>query len=319
VASDHDLKLAMAHCEPYGRLGSCYSVNRWFVLLLLSVLVVAAACSGEEEGANQGQATGTAEAQTEPAPIAGQGYRLTWSDQFDTLDNSKWEQCWYEPDPGPHNIFVSNGLLHLRMRRVDGYMKASVCSIDLSDNVPYNVFRQGYLEARSRVPVGKGAWSAFWLSSEYHARNWEWPHTCPPYWAEIDIYEMLSNEPHTQYTTLHRNTNGRCGVPDETRPPPATRWMRCDTDRTPCSLQTEFHVYAVKWTPDRVTWFRDGQVVQSTRYHSTIADVSSFDSTDQPSFIVLYTWPCGSGDNCPDSTSPDVLDHQFDWVRVWTR
>jgi hypothetical protein len=146
----------------------------------VSVLVVAAPRSGEEEGANQGQATGTAEAQTEPAPIADQGYRLTWSDQFNTLDNSKWEQCWYEPDPGPHNIFVSNGLLHLRMRRVDGYMKASVCSIDLINNVPHNVFRQGYLEARSRVPVGKGAWSAFWLSSEYHARNWEWPHTARP-------------------------------------------------------------------------------------------------------------------------------------------
>jgi hypothetical protein len=124
------------------------------------------------------------------------------------------------------------------MRRVDGYMKASVCSIDLSNNVPYNVFRHGYLEARSRVPVGKGAWSAFWLGSEYHARNWEWPHTCPPYRAEIDIHEMLSNEPHTQYTTLHRNVNGRRGVPDETRP--ATPWMRCDTDTTPCSLRPSF-------------------------------------------------------------------------------
>jgi beta-glucanase (GH16 family) len=128
---------------------------------------------------------------------------------------------------------------------------------------------------------------------------------------------MLSNEPHTQYTTLHRNVNGRCGVPDETRPGDALDALRHRHDAL--QSQTEFHVYAVKWTPDRVPWFRDGKVVQSTRYHSTIADVSSFDSTDQPSFIVLNTWPCGSGDNCPDSTSPDVLDHQFDWVRVGTR
>ena len=321
MAGDQDLKARVAHCEPCGSLGPCPSVNRWFVLLLLSVLLVTPACREEEEGEESAQTTGTAEAQTavtaEPAPIAGQGYNLTWSDDFNTLDNSKWEQCWYEPNPGPHNIFVSNGILHLRMRRVDGYMKASVCSIDVGDNVPYNVFRQGYFEARSRVPVGKGAWTAFWLSSEYHARNFERPHTCPPYWGEIDIYEMLSTEPHTQYTTVHRNVNSRCGVPDETRP--AKRWMRCDTDTTPCNLQADFHVYALKWTRDRVTWYRDGEVVKSTRYHSTVADLPSFDSTDQPNYIVLNTWPCGWPNNCPDSTSPDVLDHQVDWVRVWTR
>jgi beta-glucanase (GH16 family) len=253
-----------------------------------------------------------------PPPIARQGYRLTWDDDFNTLDTSKWEQCWYEHDPGPYNIFVLNGMLHLQMRRAEGYLKANLCSIDLSDNRPFNVFRHGYFEARSRVPVGKGAWSAFWLSSEYHARNWQPPHGCPPYWSEIDIYEMIGTQPHTHYTTLHRNTNGRCGIADETRP--AQQWMRCDTDTTPCDLRADFHVYAVQWTPDRVRWYRDGQVVQSTRYHFTLADVPAFDSTDQAMYISLGTSPCEfASSTCPDSTSPDVIDHEVDWVRVWTR
>jgi hypothetical protein len=166
------------------------------------------------------------------------------------------------------------------MRRVDGYMKASVCSIDLSNNVPYNVFRHGYLEARSRVPVGKGAWSAFWLGSEYHARNWEWPHLPALSGRDRHPRDAQQRAAHAIHDAAPQ-CERQVWSPRRDASGDALDALRHRHDAL--QSQTEFHVYAVKWTPDRVPWFREGKVVQSTRYHSTIADVSSFDSTDQPS------------------------------------
>jgi hypothetical protein len=197
------------------------------------------------------------------------------------------------------------------MRRVDGYMKASVCSIDLSNNVPYNVFRHGYLEARSRVPVGKGAWSAFWLGSEYHARNWEWPHLPALSGRDRHPRDAQQRAAHAIHDAAPQ-CERQVWSPRRDASGDALDALRHRHDAL--QSQTEFHVYAVKWTPDRVPWFREGK---SCRARATTPPSPTCRRSTRPisrAFIVLNTWPCGSGANCPDSTSPDVLDHQFDWV-----
>jgi beta-glucanase (GH16 family) len=255
----------------------------------------------------------------EPAPIAGQGYRLVFDDEFEgsALDQTKWKPAWYLADPGAQNYSVSNGILHLTSRRSEGYRSVELNSVHLPSGTPMHAWTYGYFEARAKWPVGKGNWSAFWLNDLGHQINWQPPYDCPNLWSELDIYENIWESPQTQWTTLHRNTNGRCGVPDETRP--ATTWMRCDTATVPCDLTDGFHTYAALWEPGRVRWYRDGQLIQSTRYHFTVADVPTFDSANQPMFLNLWLHSCDWSSRCTDSTTPDVLDHQFDYVRVWQK
>jgi beta-glucanase (GH16 family) len=255
----------------------------------------------------------------EPVPIAGQGYREVWDDEFDgtALDLTKWKPAWYLRDPGSRNYAVSNGILHLTSRRSEGYRNVELNSVDLASGTPMHYWKGGYFEARAKWPQGRGNWSAFWLNSLAHQIDYQPPYACPLLWSEIDIYENIWVNPQTQWTSLHRNVNGRCGVPDKTRP--ATTWMRCDTDATSCDLTVGFHTYGVLWEPDRVRWYRDGQLVHSTRYHFTVADVSAFHSTWQDMFLSLWLHSCDWSNRCTDATTPDVIDHQFDWVRVWQK
>jgi beta-glucanase (GH16 family) len=255
----------------------------------------------------------------EPAPIAGQGYTKVFGDEFDgtSLDLTKWKPAWYFADPGPQNYQVANGLLSLTSRRSEGYRKVELNSVHLDSGTPMRSWTYGYFEARAKWPRGRGNWSAFWLNNLEHQVKYQAPFACPKLWSEINIYENIWESPHTQWTTLHRNTNNRCGVPDETRP--AITWMRCDTDATPCDLTADFHTYAVLWEPTRIRWYRDGALIQSRRFHSTVADVLPFDSTDQPMFLNLWLHACDWSGRCPDASTPDVMTHQFDWVRVWQK
>jgi hypothetical protein len=47
--------------------------------------------------------------------------------------------------------------------------------------------------------------------------------------------------------------------------------------------------------------------------------VLPFDSTDQPMFLNLWLHACDWSGRCPDASTPDVMTHQFDWVRVWQK
>lgn len=256
---------------------------------------------------------------SEPAPIAGQGYTKVFGDEFDgtSLDQTKWKPVWHEADPGSQNYQVANGLLSLTSRRSEGYRNVELASVHLSSGTPMRSWTYGYFEAKAKWPRGRGNWSSFWLNNLEHQVKWQSPFACPNLWSEIDIYENIWESPHTQWTTLHRNTNGRCGIPDSTRP--ATTWMRCDTDTTPCDLTADFHTYGVLWEPDRVRWYRDGVLVQSKRFHSTVADVATFDSTNQPMYLLLKLYACDWSGRCPDSTTPDVMTEQFDSVNVWQK
>jgi beta-glucanase (GH16 family) len=270
-----------------------------------------------------------------PGPIAGRGYHLVFEDDFTgtSFDPTKWSRPWFDRSNfgGPENYTVSNGLLHLTSRRSEGYKKAELTTVDLSgDGTPMRSWTYGYFEARSKWAVGHGNWSGFWLNNLEHQiyyQRSEWPcwRTPPLLWSEIDIYETNWQHPETQWTTVHRNVNRRCNIQDERRPGDGHRWMVCeDDDGSLCNLTADFHVYGMLWTPDRVKWYRDGELICSERYNDTpknCADVATFDSTNQPMYLNLWLHPCDWAETpiCPDASTPDVMDHQFDWVRVWQK
>jgi hypothetical protein len=240
---------------------------------------------------------------TEPAPIAGLGYHQVFRDDFNTLDRSVWDDhIWYDDAPDPNwsgfQAVDSNGILHLRSSR---FMTYSGCSANcypintITTQSSGKTFQYGYFEVRMKWPKGDGAWPGFWLYSYKHATD---SSQCTTQAGEIDVMEGQGSEPNNWYGTVHSNTNG-CSPSDNQN---GNNFQETNTD-----LTAGFHTYAVKWTPSSVTWYLDGVQTHTAPTYAT---------DNQPMFLLLQEWT-GGWTKDPDSTTPDVLDNQIDYVTAW--
>jgi chitodextrinase len=239
---------------------------------------------------------------SEPGPIAGQGYTKVFADEFQTFDTTVWtNKIWYDVNPPADAIYAQDGVLHLVSRRSQGYPDISVTTLDPGDMKPNRTFRYGYFESRFRWPKGAGEWSAFWLLSSRHAMG----EHCPPNGVlsgEIDVFEGLGHKPDVFNGAIHRNSGGLCGVSNLMN---SNNWQPQGFD-----LTADFHVYSALWTPTEVRWYLDGRETHRT---------STFDSTNQDMFIIFDQWDCSWDGRCPDSTTPDEMHTEVDWVRVWQK
>jgi Ca2+-binding RTX toxin-like protein len=89
----------------------------------------------------------------------------------------------------------------------------------------------GYFEIRAALPAGQGFWPAFWLLPTDNS----WP-------PELDVFEMLGNDPNVVYLTTHGHDGGKNTMGQD----------RAVLDTT------KFHTYGVDWNGDRVVYFIDG-------------------------------------------------------------
>jgi len=135
---------------------------------------------------------------------------LVWADEFDgnALDATKWEPMigdgcslgicgWgnneleYYTDR-EDNLKVENGLLKIIARQEDyqgkQYTSARIRTLGLFD-ADLGAGQNLRLEARLKVPPGKGLWPAFWMLPSQQALN-TWPR-----YGEIDIMEWIGREP----------------------------------------------------------------------------------------------------------------------------
>jgi hypothetical protein len=247
---------------------------------------------------------------TEPAPIAGQGYHEVFRDDFNgsALNAADWNDHTFWLTPIPGSVAVHDGMVSLYNRRSDGFPD----SVDVttgpewggggSGNPAKHDWTYGYFEARMKYTDAKGAWPAFWFISTGQA---QWDGNCPRAEMnyELDAFEGQGDEPTTYYGTQHRNTNDYCGTSDSTAQPPV--WPQL-----PTRIAGDWHTFGVKWTPDTVSYFLDGQQVGSTQ--------PTLDSGHQPEFMSLTMQACGwdSTNGC-DSTTPDTLELDTDYVTVW--
>lgn len=252
----------------------------------------------------------------EPGPIAGQGYRSVFADEFDVLNRGVWcNRQWWEKAPPAGTQYVAAGILRVVTRRADGYQNSTLSSEPCGQANPKS-FKQGYFEARMRWTAGNGSSPAFWLFSTRHATNPDFANP-PPYdpnpicaqqglpraeclSSELDVFEGQGHQTSTYIGTLHRNTGGFYGQGN-------VFCQGVPTQNIGVNMTTAFHTYAVRWTMDDVRWYLDGTLLGSC---------PTYDSTNQPMHLLFYQWP-QSWTRDPDASSPNELQTEVDWVRVW--
>ncbi|WP_333877593.1 glycoside hydrolase family 16 protein [Flavobacterium sp.] len=155
-------------------------------------------------------------------------------------------------------------------------------------------FQYGRMEARAKLPTGKGIWPAFWMLGSNIA-NVGWP-KC----GEIDILEYVGREPHMVYTTLHTQDSHGNSV---------------NSKKTEIkNIEDGFHIYAVEWTKDKIDFFVDDQLVYTFKPEIKNENTWPF---NQPFFFILNVAVGGNfGGHEVDNT---IFPQQYsvDYIRVY--
>ena len=235
------------------------------------------------------------------------GYQLVWNDEFDgrsintknwTYDIGGWGwgngEAQYYTDR-PENARVEKGMLVIEALQ-EKYEESYYTSARLKTQGLQN-FQYGIIEARLKVPEGKGLWPAFWmLGSSFDGSNW-------PDCGEIDIMEYIGKEPDLIMGTAHGpGYSGALGI---------GQW-----NRQTFNIADDFHTYAIEWQEGKIDWYFDGELYHTLTYDDMNGREWVF---DQPFFIILNL---ALGGQLP---GPIGLDVQFpkqylvDYVRVFQK
>jgi hypothetical protein len=212
---------------------------------------------------------------TPPSPYS-------FDDEFvgSSLDPA-WQQhfscCGRIAGIDPSLAVVSNGMLSLGVsHRADGWY-GSLIDTESSWRQEY-----GHFAARIKVPAGTGLWPAFW---GYLAGGGTQ--------AEIDTMEVCpgSEDATALHTSVHWSGTGSQGHLTDT-----------------ADLSQDFHVYAVDWRADHLTFSLDGNPIW------TFTDGRHIPHVALPLILDLGV----DGDFCgsADASTPSDAQMLVDWVRV---
>lgn len=238
-----------------------------------------------------------------------QEYTLAWSDEFNgtKLDLNKWN---YEIGNGeggwgtgqkdyctdrPENVKVADGKLVITIRDEE-ISSFSYTSGRLNTKGKFFT-KYGRIEARIKVPAGKGIGAAFWMLPQFEKFGW-WPRS-----GEIDIAETNGDDIHTNFGTVH--------------------FMQWDIHqysgnhvKTEGNLTKEFHDYVLEWDENSLKWYLDGKLYNEFNNKEPIDDRSPF----QEEFFLIISAGVGSnfsGSVIEDKALPQTLE--VDYIRVYKK
>ena len=236
------------------------------VCLAAVVALLAAACGSGQSDSASSKAESPAESF---APNPPPGMKLVWGDEFDVdgrPNPANWtyetgyvrnhEAQWYRPE----NAEVRDGCLVITAEHHETPLQnpnpnpfgrmfggndapieyTSACLITKG----LHSFCYGRIEARIKAPMTEGCWPAFWTLGV--SENW-------PSCGETDIFEYYKE---TVLANFYWSSDKGQWVPQGPSVKTSLDTFKKDDPDWP----EKFHVYAMDWTPDRLTFTVDGKV-----------------------------------------------------------
>jgi beta-glucanase (GH16 family) len=253
-------------------------------------------------------------------------WELVWSDEFNYVgkpDPSKWSyNIWPAGKVNEEDQAYTDNIKNVQVK--DGNLIITAYKEDV-DNGQYTSgrihsqgkgdFLYGRAEVRAKLPAGQGTWSAIWMlpSDPYKYstscrknEDWQGSPTCDawPNSGEIDIMEHVGYDMQTIHGTVHNE---------------AYYWAKWEQRKASIEGKTvdqEFHVYAVEWTPEYIIVFFD-----ETPYFFYSNELTGWQSWpyDHPYHVILNLAIGGmwgrAGGPIDDSIFP--VSMEVDYVRVF--
>lgn len=233
------------------------------------------------------------------------GYKLVWNDEFNEgseLNSTDWrhevqKSGWVNNElqnyvKDDKVASVSNGTLKINLIDDGGTIKSARLYARRSTGWKY-----GYIEARIKLPKGKGTWPAFWMMP-VNFNSW-------PGDGEIDIMEEVGYDPNMIVSTIHCNKYNNTGTAVES----ARR--KVDT------AQSDFHVYAMEWTSSYMTFYVDGSKLLTYNNDGSGKDAWPFDAAFYPILNLAWGGAWGGLKGTDPSCLPATME--VDYVRVFQK
>lgn len=191
-------------------------------------------------------------------PILDDGrYVAIWADEFkgDSLDESKW-QYEVNGDGGGNNelqyyrkenVAVEDGNLVITAKQ-ESYKGKSYTSGRINTNWKFQ-FTYGRIQARMKLPGGKGTWPAFWMMPHDSAYG-TWPKS-----GEIDIVEYVGYDKNRVYSTIiTEKFNHKIGT-------------QLGSNKIIPNFEDDFHVFELIWLPGNMKFFVDDDKIFEFGYN----------------------------------------------------
>ena len=232
------------------------------------------------------------------------GYSLAWSDEFDgtALNTTDWVYETGAHGWGNNEIqnyvanskvaTVSNGTLKINLFKENG----TVYSARIKAR-PRTGWKYGYVEARLKLPKGKGTWPAFWMMP---SAGGTWPDN-----GEIDIMEEVGYQPNKIFSTIHCKRYNNTGTSIE------------GNNKTIATAQTEFHTYGMEWTSQKIDFYIDGVKFFTYKNDGKGHDSWPFDAAFYPILNLAWGGNWGGAQGIDESALPAV--YEIDYVRIFQK
>jgi beta-glucanase (GH16 family) len=227
--------------------------------------------------------------------------KLVWFEGFDAsvLNASYWN---YETGGGgwgnnelqtysssASNVHIDSGYLHISALNPSANTYTSG-RINTHGRKDFTYFRA---DIRARLPEGKGIWPAVWtLGTNYSQIGW-------PRCGEIDIMELLGQQPDVSYGAVHFDSGGHTS-------------RTGNFTLTTGKFSTGFHIFSIIWTPNQLRWLVDNHEF----FRLNRSEIQSF-PFDLPQFFILNVAVGGNWPGSPDQTTV-FPQHMFvDYIKVY--
>ena len=193
----------------------------------------------------------------------------------------------------PENVVVENGMLKITARK-EPYMGKSYTSARITTKGKFEQ-KYGRIEARIKLPWGKGLWPAFWmLGADSDTAIW-------PACGEIDIMEYLGHQPTKVFGTVHG--------PGYFGGNAISKTYELKNNR----FDNDFHIFGIEWGENYINYYVDGDLYNQI----TPANVTGQWVFNKPFYIILNM---AVGGNFPGSPNTETVFPQqmlVDYIRVY--
>lgn len=236
--------------------------------------------------------------------------QLVWSDEFNVdgaPDSSKWnyeigngcpDLCGWGNGESQYytdredNVVVENGLLKITAKK-EAYQGFDYTSTRMTTKDKYEL-TYGKIEVRAKLPEGAGTWPAIWLlGANIDTVGW-------PACGEIDIMEHWGHNPTVVSSATHTpSCSGGCVDANV-------------GEITVTDYNTEFHVYGLEWTENKLRFFLDDTFLYE--YNPSVKNSSTW-PYDNPHFFILNIAMGGSWFTIDQNFSESTME--IDYIRVY--
>lgn len=243
------------------------------------------------------------------------GWELVWQDEFDTpyINGSKWEHevnAWgggnnelqYYTDR-KENSFIEDGCLVIQALKetytgpegTREYTSARLRTLNKGD------WTYGRIDVRAKLPEGQGIWPAIWmLPSDWVYGGW-------PSSGEIDIMELLGQEPNKIYGTVHYGGPGN-----------QHRYHGGNYTLPSGKFSDGFHVFTLIWDTTSIQWYVDGiKYYETSEWYTVNGQYPA--PFDQRFHLILNVAVGGNWPGAPDVTTVFPQQMKVDYVRVYKK